>query len=235
MSHNEETVLRTESGINLNKKGDKKYTFNPPGGTLILTDQRLIFAQSGGIFAKRLLAGGVLGGIVGSEAMRLTTKVKKEELDEAFERPDSFEVHLQDITEVKEKTEWGAHLLIVASKAPGMQEVQLFRQGGVSGLKGFNDWITDTNAAKQRAPSAAQAPQYAAPPQPQYSAPQQQAAQPPQGARFCPNCGETTVQGEKFCKNCGKPLQAPQQSTCPRCGNPVTPGYKFCANCGAPL
>lgn len=239
MSHLEETVLRTESGINLNQKGEKKYRFNPPSGTLILTDQRIIFAQSGGEFAKRLVVGGLLGGIVGSEAMRLATKVKKEQLDEALQRPDSFEIHLQDITNLSQRSEFGAKLLMIESRAPGVEKAHLYRQGGLSGIKGFEEWITDINGAKARAP-AQYAPQpamqqpYQPQPAMQYAAPPPPMQQPAPAARLCPSCGQAANPQDKFCQNCGTNLQV-QPAACPRCGNPVNPAQRFCNMCGAPL
>ncbi len=235
MSHLEETVLRTESGMVLYQKGEKKYRFNPPAGTLILTDQRVIFAQSGGEFAKRIVVGGLLGGIIGSEAMRMTTKVKKEHLDEALQRPDSFEMHLQDITNVGQKSEFGAKLLMIDSRTPGVEKGYVNRQGGLSAMKGFEDWITDINAAKQRAPSGYQQPPmmqpYQQPPQ-QYAAPAPMPQQAP-GGKFCPNCGQTVNPQDKFCLNCGASLQqAPQQTMCPKCGNTLNPNQRFCNMCG---
>ncbi len=235
MSHLEETVLRTESGMVLYQKGEKKYRFNPPAGTLILTDQRIIFAQSGGEFAKRIVVGGLLGGIVGSEAMRMTTNVKKEHLDEALQRPDSFEIHLQDITGVGQKSEFGAKLLMIDSRTPGVEKGYVNRQGGLSAMKGFEDWITDINVAKQRAPTGYQQPPMMQQPYPpQYAAPVPQQAAP--GGKFCPNCGQTAAQNAKFCANCGAAIQAPQQqNACPKCGNPLNPGQRFCNMCGTQL
>jgi RNA polymerase subunit RPABC4/transcription elongation factor Spt4 len=239
MSHLEETVLRTESGMVLYQKGEKKYRFNPPAGTFILTDQRVIFAQSGGEFAKRIVVGGLLGGIIGSEAMRMTTKVKKEHLDEALQRPDSFEIHLQDITEVGQKSEFGAKLLMIDSRAPGVEKGYLNRQGGLSAMKGFEDWITDINAAKQRAPTGYQQPFMQQPYQPQST--QQYAASAPitpaaPSGKFCPNCGQMVNPQDKFCLNCGTNLQkAPQQTACPKCGNALNPNQRFCNMCGTQI
>jgi hypothetical protein len=234
MSHLDETVLRTEPGICLQQKGEKKYRFNPPAGTFILTDQRVIFAQSGGEFAKRIVVGGLLGGIVGSEAMRMTTKVKKEQLDEALNRPDSFEIHLQDIVNVSQRSEFGAKLLMIESRAPGLANANVYRQGGLSGMKGFDEWITDINAAKQRAPAGyQQAPQYATPmPPPTQPSP----IQATQVGKFCCNCGQSAAPNAKFCANCGAPMQASQQqNACPKCGNPLNPGQRFCNMCGAQI
>jgi predicted nucleic acid-binding Zn ribbon protein len=234
MSHAEETILMTESGICIKQKGDKKWTFNPPAGTLFLTDQRVIFAKSGGEFAKRLVVGGLLGGVVGSEAMRMTTKVNKEHLDEALQLQDSFEIHLQDITGVSQKSEFGAKLLMIESRAPGVEHAYLYRQGGLSGMKGFDEWMKDIDAARQRAPAGYQQP-YS--PQPQYAAPPApMPAQAAPGGKFCPNCGQQVAPNAKFCANCGAPMQAPQQqNACPKCGNPINPGQRFCNMCGAQI
>ena len=224
MSHLGETVLRTESGIVLYQKGEKKYRFNPPAGTLILTDQRVVFAQSGGEFAKRIVVGGLLGGIVGSEAMRMTTKVAKEQLDEALQRPDSFEIRLQDITNVGQKSEFGVKLLMIDSQAPGVEKGYVNRQGGLSAMKGFEDWIADINVAKQKASSGYQQPS------PQYAAPTPKQAL---GGKFCSNCGQVVGPQDRFCLNCGAGLQkAPQQTTCPKCGNQLRPEQRFCNMCG---
>ena len=238
MSHLEETVLRTEPGFVLYQKGEKKYRFNPPAGTLILTDQRVIFAQSGGEFAKRVVVGGLLGGIIGSEAMRMTTKVKKEQLDEALQRPDSFEIHLEDIIGVSQKSEFGAKLLMIDSRAPGVEKGYVNRQGSLTAMKGFEDWISDINAAKQRAPSGYQPQMPQQQYQPPYQQPQQYAApapmpQPTQGGRFCPNCGQAASPIDRFCQNCGASLQqAQQQTVCPKCGNQLRPEQRFCNMCG---
>ena len=62
----------------------------------------------------------LLGGIVGGEVMRVATKVSKAHLDEALQSPDSFEVKLQDITEMRTKKEFGAYLLIIQCSTPGV-------------------------------------------------------------------------------------------------------------------
>ena len=138
----------TESGFGLKQRGDKKYRFNPPAGTLVLTDRRFIFAQSGGEFAKRLLAGGLLGGIIGSEALKAMTKVKAEDLDKAIERPESFQVNLQDIMEVKTERQLGTALLSVQWNAPEKPKALLYRSGAISAFKGFDDWVKAIQTAK---------------------------------------------------------------------------------------
>jgi len=151
MSRPEETVLKSESGFSLKQKGDKKYRFNPPAGTLILTDMRLIFAQSGGEFAKRLVAGGLfggIGGIIGDKLLGAMTKVKPEELDKALERPDSFQLNLQDLSEVKTERQLGGALLSVQWSAPDKPKALLYRSGVAGTLKGFDEWIKAIQDAK---------------------------------------------------------------------------------------
>ncbi len=68
----------------------------------------------------------------------------------------------------------------------------------------------------------------------------------PQGAKFCPNCGNNMAppQGEscvschqpiaagaKFCSHCGA-SQEVKKSFCSQCGNELAPGAKFCPSCG---
>ena len=64
----------------------------------------------------------------------------------------------------------------------------------------------------------------------------------PDGAKFCPGCGEKQASGSfcpecgaavpsgaKFCPECGKKMGA---SACPKCGAELSAGAKFCPECG---
>ena len=64
----------------------------------------------------------------------------------------------------------------------------------------------------------------------------------PEGAKFCPSCGEKQVSGSfcpecgaavpagaKFCPECGKKVGA---SVCAKCGAELAAGAKFCPECG---
>jgi hypothetical protein len=222
MSRPAETILKSESGIGLQQKGTKKYRFNPPAGSLVLTDSRLIFAESGGEFAKRLVAGTLLGGIVGSEAMKAMTKVKAEELDKTLESPNSFQVKLHDILEVKTEKMLGASLLSVQWNAPERPKALLYRLGLVSGFGGFDQWVDAVNAAKQqaipeRSPAPPQADPYYAVPVPSGvapSPPQPLQTTPPYtlstslpvqpNTKFCIYCGARISETASFCGACGK-------------------------------
>jgi hypothetical protein len=223
VSRPEETILKSESGLGLKQKGDKKFSFNPPAGSLVLTDRRLIFAESGGEFAKRIVAGALLGGIVGSEAIRAMTKVKAEDLDKAFERPNSFQMNLDDILEVKTERVLGASFLSVQWNAPERPKALLYRSGFVSAFGGFDQWVSAVNAAKQsqsipeRPPAPPQAGPYYAVPEPSGLAPN-----PPQplqttptyspstslpvqpNTKFCIYCGARIPETASFCSACGK-------------------------------
>ena len=64
----------------------------------------------------------------------------------------------------------------------------------------------------------------------------------PEGAKFCPSCGEKQVSGSfcpecgaavpagaKFCPECGKKVGSP---VCAKCGAELAAGAKFCPECG---
>ena len=64
----------------------------------------------------------------------------------------------------------------------------------------------------------------------------------PEGAKFCPGCGEKQASGSfcpecgaavpagaKFCPECGKKMGAP---VCAKCGAELAAGAKFCPECG---
>ena len=64
----------------------------------------------------------------------------------------------------------------------------------------------------------------------------------PDGAKFCPGCGEKQASGSfcpecgaavppgaKFCPECGKKMGSP---VCSKCGAELAPGAKFCPECG---
>ena len=180
MSRPEETVLKSESGLGLKQVGDKKFRFNPPAGTLILTDKRLIFAQSGEGLAKRMVAGGLLGEI-GLKAM---TKVKPEELDKAMKRPESFQLDLQDIAEAKTEKQLGTPYLSVQSNTPDKPSAMLYRVAPVSSgfrLKGFDEWTKVIQEAKTSTPNPS----------------------PDSIEKFCVACGEKIPEEAKFCPKCG--------------------------------
>jgi hypothetical protein len=224
LSRPEETIIKSESGIGLRQKGEKKYRFNPPAGTLILTDERLIFARSGGELGKRLFAGGF--GILGAGALlRSMTKINPEELDKALEKPESFQLKLQDISEVKTERMLGSALLSVqCPNAAERPKVQFYREGAVSPLRGFDQWIEATNLArvmaKQREtipPTPRQAsPSYYAPaPGPVTATPPQRpettsSSSPPTSPqveanmKFCMHCGAQIPESNSFCGVCGQ-------------------------------
>jgi hypothetical protein len=180
MSRPEETLLRTESGFGLKQKGDKKWRFNPPTGTLILTDTRLIFARSGEGLAKRMVAGGLFGEI----GLRALTKVKPEELDKALERPDSFHLNLQDISEVKnEGGGLGLRLLSVQWAAPDNPKALFYRTstGMSSTLKGFDEWIKAIQDARKPTPTS----------------------QSDSVGKPCTGCGQQIPENVNFCPKCG--------------------------------
>jgi hypothetical protein len=209
-----ETILKIESGYVLRQKGDKKHTFNPPTGTLILTDRRFIFAQASVGVGKRLVAGS-LGLVAGSEALRVMSTVKPEQLDAVFKMPESFFVNLADILEVKVGRTLGSSFLLIRWNAPGEMKAQFYKAGMVTGLSLPQDWVDQINAAKERLmiPGGLPTPQM----QPSYSVPSQMppsyvvsvpSAPPAQRSttdtKFCVYCGAKMLEANVFCGACGK-------------------------------
>jgi len=205
MAYPAETILKTEPGYVLRQKGDKTHTFNPPLGTLILTDRRLIFAQSSVGIGKRLAASS-LGIIVGNEALRVMSKVNPEDLNAIFKMPESFFVNLADIAEAKVGRRLGAAFLAITSNAPGVTRAEWYRQGTMAGISLPQSWVDEINAAKQRlmVPQSPPMPPLTPPP---YGVPGQPAPpQPAPGARgvFCMYCGASMPETDSFCPTCGK-------------------------------
>jgi len=212
MANAAEIVLKTESGYVLRQKGDKKHTFNPPMGTLILTDKRFIFAQANVGIGKRLAAGS-LGLIAGSEALKVMSTVKPEQLDAVFKMPESFFANLTDILEVSVGRTLGSSYLVVRWNAPGETKAQFYKEGMVTGLSLPKAWVDEINAAKQRLmnptvpPALRTQPPDNVPSQmtPTYGVPS--APAPPQSAaatKFCIYCGARIPETNAFCGVCGK-------------------------------
>ena len=61
------------------------------------------------------------------------------------------------------------------------------------------------------------------------------AGEPPEDGRFvCARCGTSLPEGARFCPGCGEAVV--QEKKCPVCGAaPAVEGARFCAECGAPL
>lgn len=53
------------------------------------------------------------------------------------------------------------------------------------------------------------------------------------GGEKCPECGKSVPQGAKFCPNCGEEIEGKQ--FCPECGSEISSDAKFCSNCGKKL
>ena len=187
MADSAETILKIEAGYVLQQKGGEKHVFNPPTGTLILTDRRFIFAQSDVGLAERAMAGSV-GLVIGSEALRVMSTVKPEQLNKAFEKPESFYVNLTDILEVKAERQLTAAGLIIRWNAPGEMKAAFYKAGMITGLGLPKDWVEAINAAKERQLTSRSA---AAPP-----------TEP--GTKFCMYCGARMPETGAYCGACGK-------------------------------
>lgn|GEM_PF-6927130 len=190
MEGSAETILEIEGGYVLQQKGDKKHVFNPPTGTLILTDRRFIFAQSDVGLAERAMAGSV-GMAIGSEALRVMSTVRPEQLNKAFEKPESFCINLTDILEAKAERQLTGAGLIIRWNAPREMKAAFYKAGMITGLGIPNDWVEAINTAKERQLTSHGAAAASTP-----------STEP--DTRFCVCCGARMPEKAAYCGGCGK-------------------------------
>jgi ribosomal protein L40E len=181
-----ETILKIEGGYVLQQKGGEKHVFNPPTGTLVLTDRRFIFAQSDVGLAERAMAGSV-GLVIGSEVLRVMSTVKPEQLNKTFEKPESFYVNLTDILEVKAERQLTSAGLIVKWNASGEMKASFYKTGMITGLGLPNEWVEAINTAKQR----------------QLTSRDAAASSTEPDTEFCMYCGARMSEKAAFCTACG--------------------------------
>jgi hypothetical protein len=252
-----ETILKSESGVKA-YEGE-----HPPSvglkagafadvGTIILTNQRLVYINKGGAARATMYA---LGGAL---AARATEKqVSKAELDDVAHFSGSYSIPLQDITQVVTSRHMGSSYLRVDNKCSYLKPSHSFILG--SGFSKNEDWVAAIYSAiaAQRFPQApansapvySQVPTYNPPPPPTYSPepivppvqPTMQVPSSPQAS--CPSCGNLGNVSAKFCRSCGasmvppKPVipPPPKPKYCSDCGSPVSATARFCESCGSKL
>jgi hypothetical protein len=144
-------------------------------GTLILTNQRLIYIMKGGDARSAAWA---LGGVFAAQGIE--KRVSSAEIDELTKNPKSYFVPLQEITGVEAARKKGQSYIRVDNCSPGKKPVYSFV---LEGEKTKNlQWVNAINAAKARFSQPSQTPQatsaqYPPPPPPDFVAP------------TCPTCG----------------------------------------------
>jgi hypothetical protein len=251
-----ERILKQESGVKA-YEGE-----HPPSvglkagafadvGTLILTDQRLVYVNKGG--AARA-ASWVLGGALVAWAAEKT--VSRAQIDEVVKYKGSYSIPLREITGVETARHIGSAYLRVDNQSPGIKPSHSFIFG--SGFSKDADWVSAINSAIATArkppmsPPPMSAPQMNSvtnnfppqtpnpanpiPPPPSSGNPSTQ--QPRAAQPQCPSCGAAANENAKFCVSCGSSLSppkavAPPSKFCGQCGSQLSTGVRFCEACGA--
>lgn len=234
-----ETILKQDSGVKA-YEGEHPPTMGLKAGafadvgTLILTNQRLVYINKGGGARSATY---VLGGAL---AARVVEKnVSKADLDDQMKYKGSYSISIQDITHVESGRHMGAGFLRVDNRSSGLKpSYSYIFEGG----KSNDEWATAINSAiislHLTLPSASPINQ---PPINQPTNPQPingTVNQPNQIT--CPSCGKIVNSASKFCTSCGAPIPTPKPSTpivtpkfCGSCGTKLNPGALFCEECGA--
>jgi hypothetical protein len=143
-------------------------------GTLILTNQRLVYIMKGG--AARAAAWGLGSALAGTAVER---SVSKAELDEIANHPGSYSIPLREITSVKAAKKMGQSYVSINNRSAGMKPAYAFVMAG--GGPSNQDWANAINTAIARLGATQNA-------SPTYSV---EIPPPPPGfvAPTCPTCG----------------------------------------------
>ena len=157
-------LLAEEERILLQEAGVKGYESESPPtfglkagafadvGTLILTNQRLVYVMKGG--ADRATAW-VLGGALAASAVE--KRVSRAEVDDLMKYKGSYCIPLQTVTHVETKRKSGAGYLRVDSNVPGQKPSHSYIFGG--GWSKNEDWVNAINSAVASARLGQQSPQ----------------------------------------------------------------------------
>jgi hypothetical protein len=148
-------------------------------GTLILTNQRLIYVEKGG--AERSAAW-VLGGALAAWAVEKS--VSQAEIDDIMKYPGSFFILLQNITGIKAGHKMGQAYLSVVHNTVNLKPVYAFAFGGAN-----DNWVNAINSLKSGASNMQSATVNASqqtPPPPDFAAP------------ICPTCGQPLSYIEQY-------------------------------------
>jgi hypothetical protein len=173
----EERILMQEAGV---KAYDSE---SPPTvglragafaevGTLILTNQRLVYVSKGG---SSRAAAWVLGGALAARAVEKT--VSNAEVDDLMKYEGSYYIPLQEITRVETARKMGSGYLRVDGRGSGQKPAHSYILG--SGWSKNEDWVNAINSAIAAARSAQVASQTVISPPPP----------PPPPTQPCPTCG----------------------------------------------
>ncbi len=139
-------------------------------GTLILTNQRLVYIMKG---SSSTSAAWALGGALAASAIEKS--VSQAQIDEMARYPGSYAIPLENITAARADRKMGGAYLSVKNNTPGLKPAYSFIFG--SGFSRNDQWVSAINNAKVN---------LGTPQQPQY--PQQPTPPPPPPEYHSPTC-----------------------------------------------
>ncbi len=218
-----EIILKQDSGVKSHESpspptmGLKAGAFADVG-TLILTNQRIVFIDKGGATRAAVWA---FGGVFAAQAVE--KRVSKAEIDELMTSKDSHFTSLQNITHVEAGKKFGSSYIRVDNVGSAKPvHAYVFASGGTN-----EEWVAAINQAKASR-------QFTPPNQTVNFAPQP-ASRAAVSQKICQKCGAPDSGGSKFCTSCGTPFgQAQTQMplpppppppsstpTCPYCRRPI--------------
>jgi len=222
-----ESILRQEAGVKDHPSESPPTVGLKAGafadvGSLILTNNRLVYINKGG---SERAAAWAIGGVFAAQAIE--NSASQAQLDELSSQEGSYSIPLASITRVEAAKKMGQSYIRV--EATGL--VKPVHSFVVAGGTDNQAWVAAINQAKAAA-------QYGPTTQATYALqPVQQAFVQPQTSaqRACPRCGALDM-GSKFCTSCGTPLQQNQpQTTMPPPPPPPPTQAPTCPTCGGQI
>lgn len=149
MRNESETVIKAEGGLFLTEFAGKKFRWNPPVGTLILTNKHVVYASVKQRLRKQL-KGAILPLGLSQKAMAASTLVKPEELDEAMKNEGSFKLSLDSITNVRthRRLGFGAPFFHITWKSKESEITAGFAKG--TAVRSFKPWVKAIKAEMEK-------------------------------------------------------------------------------------
>jgi hypothetical protein len=203
-----EFILKQEAGVKVHESESPQIAGLKAGvfadlGTLILTNERLVYIKKGKTAkAAAFLVAGRFGGLV---ARAIEDRVSNADIDELSSHDGSLSIPLENLTRVEADTRLGVPFICVYCVGTPKQAYSFIVNGGTD----KEDWVTMINQAKTSAKN-----------------PFDSKIETTKAQWICRNCGITS-DTPMVCEFCGEPLSIETRPTssastqiqkCPYCG-----------------
>lgn len=149
MSEDSERVIKAEGGLFVTEFAGKKFRWNPPVGTLILTNKNVIYAAVKHGLRKQV-KGAFLPLGLSQKVLADSTLIKPEELEEAMKNEGSFKISLASIVNLRthRRLGFGAPFFHITWKTKDGEITVGFAKG--TAVRSFKPWVEAIEAAKRR-------------------------------------------------------------------------------------